>query len=233
MSKHSLRQFALTGASAILLASLMACGGSSDDAPARTTADLPPITLSAANVELAKAVGAALKDKSISLTESVELAGGAKANIPPSTLTFTALPAGAPANAITGVTLKNEFYEATGFAMPGSLNFYFNSVIWLGNPVPTIWSPTYNSVWDFQPLTPPSFLFSSFQVDFQTLDLFPGTQIIGFTASFNGYQIVSQITGFVGPYGTSSNTISFGPSTSIEVPNSAPPGATGATGGGN
>ena len=216
-------------AAGLFLASLAACGGSSKEEPAQVTADLPAISLSAANVDLAKAVGAALAGKSVSLPSSLDLPQGQKAeNVPASTLAFTAVPAGAPANAITGVTLRNEYYEARGFAMPGSLNIFINQLIWLGTPNPAIWTPVFESV--FTPLVTPSFLFPSFAVDFQTVGL-----PLGFSGPIPG--VVSFGPGLTVPITTPVNVTTSNGQTSIAVgganlPVSTQP-ATGATGGTN
>lgn len=226
MSKKPFLKFLGLTSISLALATLVACGGSSSE-PAKVTGDLPSISLSASNVDLAKVVGTALSGKSLSLTGSLDLPNGQKVDkIPASTLAFTAVPAGAPANALTGVTFKNEYYEATGFTMPGSLNVILSSLIWLGTPNPAIWTPQiYTSIapvwWDV-----PSFMFPVFTVDFATSGFTVGPYIANGVVSFgNGNNL--QITAPVNVTSNSNGTNIVIGNTSLPVPTQPATGATG------
>lgn len=176
---------------ALVITTLVACGGSDTQVKIATT-DLPAIHLSPANASLAKAVGAALVGKSISLTSSDGFLNGDNSpitNFPASTLSFSALPADAPSNAIASVTLANEYYRATGYVFPGSLNIFINNFIWLGTPNPSLWTPPVFTVGPILSALNVSFFSPVFSVDFNTSGLFLGQQ------SLSGNIVI-------GPYGT-------------------------------
>lgn len=125
--KQSLKMLAVAGA----ISGLVACGGGSDSAPPTVTADLPPITLNAANAGIAKTVASALVGQSVALPASGVVFAQGQPKVPAaSSLKFEAVPAGAPADAITGVTIDNEFYTAKGYAKPGSLVLTITSLVY-------------------------------------------------------------------------------------------------------
>lgn len=124
--KQSLKMLAVAGA----ISGLVACGGGSDSAPATVTTDLPAITLNPANAGVAKAVTSALVGQSVALPASGVVFTPGQPKVPAaSALKFEAVPAGAPAEAITGVTIDNEFYTAKGYAKPGSLVVTITSIV--------------------------------------------------------------------------------------------------------
>lgn len=118
--KRILRTLAMAG----VIGSLAACGGGGST---QVTKDLAPLAVSASNttaIEAVKAVAASLVGKTLDIGGNIFF-DTTTANINPAlptgtVMTLTALPAGAPANALTGFRIENALYVVTGYITPGS-----------------------------------------------------------------------------------------------------------------
>lgn len=112
--KHSLAAVS----AAVLLA---ACGGGSSVNTVPVTQDLAAVTLSPTTINEAKALASTLVGVSIPLPAGNLFEGaGSPALAPDSTLTFTAVPFGAPPEAIAGFEIKSGTDTFTGYIKAGS-----------------------------------------------------------------------------------------------------------------
>lgn len=112
---QTLRMLAVAG----VIGSLAACGGGSGGT--LVTEDLPAITVSAATETTAKNYAALLADKTASLpVGAIFIQAGAPTVTAGTSFTFTAIPAGAPANAISGFQLNSAQGTFSGYIAAGS-----------------------------------------------------------------------------------------------------------------
>lgn len=119
--KQILRTLAMAG----VIGSLAACGGGGGST--QVTKDLAPLAIKADNttaITAFKAVAASLIGKTLDIGGGIffdTTTANTNPALPTGTvMTFTALPAGAPANALTGFRIENALYVMTGYITPGS-----------------------------------------------------------------------------------------------------------------
>lgn len=122
--KQILRTLAIAG----VIGSLAACGGGGGST--QVTKDLAPLAIKADNttaITAFKAVAASLIGKTLDIGGNIffdTTTTNTNPALPTGTvMTFTALPAGAPANALTGFRIENALYVVTGYLTPGSAVF--------------------------------------------------------------------------------------------------------------
>ncbi len=114
--KQSLKMLAIAG----LISGLAACGGGGSDGTL-VTKDLPSVTVAAATQATAKQYAALLANKTASLPAgAIFTEVGAPTVTTGTTFTFTAIPAGAPANAISGFKLNTAQGTFSGYIAAGS-----------------------------------------------------------------------------------------------------------------
>ena len=114
--KQSFKMLAIAG----LISGLAACGGGGGDGTL-VTQDLPAITVAAATQTTAKQYAALLANKTASLPAgAIFTEAGAPTVTSGTTFTFTAVPAGAPANAISGFKLNTAQGTFSGYIAAGS-----------------------------------------------------------------------------------------------------------------
>lgn len=113
--KQTFKTLAIAG----LVSGLAACGGGGDGT--LVTKDLPAITVSAATEATAEQYAKLLVNKTASLpVGTIFTEAGAPTVTTGTTFTFTAIPAGAPANAISGFKLNTAQGTFTGYIAAGS-----------------------------------------------------------------------------------------------------------------
>lgn len=113
--KQTFKMLAIAG----LVSGLAACGGGGDGT--LVTKDLPAITVSAATEATAEQYAKLLVNKTASLpVGTIFTEAGAPTVTTGTTFSFTAIPAGAPANAISGFKLNTAQGTFTGYIAAGS-----------------------------------------------------------------------------------------------------------------
>ena len=170
--KQILRTLAMAG----VIGSLAACGGGGGST--QVTKDLAPLAVSASNttaITAVKAVAASLVGKTLDIGGNIFF-DTTTANINPAlptgtVMTFTALPAGAPANALTGFKVENALYVVTGYITPGSGVFnVVDKVLKVSEDDPALKNK------DF--VVGENYTISDFIIDFDTLNKSVGTNSV-------------------------------------------------------
>lgn len=114
--KQTLKTLAVASA----IASLVACGGGGGGGQL-VTQDLPAITVKTSTQSQATQYAALLRDKTGELPAgSIFIEAGAPNVTAGTTFIFTAIPPGAPANAISGFKLTNAYGSFSGYIAAGS-----------------------------------------------------------------------------------------------------------------
>lgn len=157
--------------SAAAALALAACGGGDDPAPPRA-ADLPPVTVTASNVQLARSVAGLLVGSSVTLPA---LTSDNEETIPEGTkLEFADRPSDAPSTAIAGFKMTQGSDVLEGYIEAGSAIFVVTRL-------------------NGSPFSGVRYVFTQFVIDPSTEGLSVGPQQIGVTVSFGRTSVVVQV----------------------------------------
>lgn len=157
---------------------LTACGGGDDPAPPRA-ADLPAVTVSAANAQAARTVASLLVGSSVTLPALTSDNGRV---IPAGTkLEFSSVPSGAPSTAIAGFKMTQGSDVLEGYILAGSAIFQITTIN--GQPVDNTEEQR--------------IVFERFKIDPETTGLTDGRQTFDVVVSFGGQPITVRVAGFV------------------------------------